>query len=127
MHPHVNVKAVICWFSGLQKAAPVFLRMLFLAPIGAFLIALLITLGANGFGLLRCRATEKAHWTERARKLYPMRRSAALNIWLIPVICVLVEWLVFPARRNVWLVLAVAIAGWVGAILGTYPWDKKLF
>jgi Zn-dependent protease with chaperone function len=101
--------------------------MPFLAAIGAFVVALMIALGVNGIGLRRWNATRNAHWTERSRKLYPIRRSAALNIWLIPALCGVAGWAIFPAGRDPLILFLVALGSWLGARLGTYPFDKGLF
>ena len=98
-----------------------------LAATAAFFLTLLITLAANGLGVLRWRAAREAHWTEQARKLFPIRRSAALNIWLVPAVCTLLDWIIFPEDQHFSALLAVFVAGWVGATLGTYPLTKALF
>ncbi|HWD92318.1 MAG TPA: M48 family metalloprotease [Verrucomicrobiae bacterium] len=100
--------------------------MPFLA-MGAFLVGLAITLAVNGIGLSRWNATKNAHWTERARKLYPIRRSAALNLWLIPALCGVAEWAIFPAGRDPAALFVVVSASWLGARIATYPFDKRLF
>src|SRR6185437_13485850 len=100
--------------------------MPFLVAIVAFILTLMLTVGVNRFGLLRWHATEKAHWTERARTLYPLRRSASLNIWLVPALCGVAESSFYSTDAPIWAVVLVIVASWIGAILGTYPFDKKL-
>lgn len=101
--------------------------MAFLYPAGAFLIGLIFTLALNELGCWRWKSTRAAHWTERAGKIYPMRRSAALNRRLIPVLCFLGYWLAFPDEGKLGIALLVAFAAWLGATLGSYRFDKIVF
>jgi Zn-dependent protease with chaperone function len=98
-----------------------------LVVIVGFGFGCLLSLGMNWIALARFRPAEAAHWTERARRLYPLRRSAALNIWLIPMLCDLVLLVAFPNEVGFLLALLAGLSAWVGAIVGTYPFDKKVF
>lgn len=96
-----------------------------LGVLVAFPVAVLLTLGMNWIALWKF-PTEETHWTLRARKLYPIRRSAALNIWLIPAAFGLATWMVTHGYEPL-LSFAFVISAWIGAILGTYPFDKKIY
>lgn len=98
-----------------------------LAIIGAFVVAWLIALATNWFGLYRWGKRKDAHWTEHARSLYPVRRSAGLNVTLIAALCGLSAWEFVPANHDVPSIASVAVAGWFGAYLGMYPLVKRLF
>ena len=74
--------------------------------------------------LIRFRRAKEAHWTERARALYPARVAAALSIWILPVDLALAQQLASPELAPHW-VLAV-LAAWVGAVAGTYPFDHEV-
>jgi Zn-dependent protease with chaperone function len=99
--------------------------MKYLGALIAFPLAMLLVVGMNWVALLRF-SSEAAHWTARARKLYPIRRSAALNVWLIPALFGLAHLLATrgtqPLVAGAWTVFA-----WAGAILGTYSFDKRTF
>ncbi len=99
--------------------------MQFLGVFAAFFVALLLAMGSNWIALLRFPSAE-IHWTLRARKLYPIRRSARLNIWLIPGMCGITHVLATHGQEPL-LSAGLAVAAWAGAILGTYPFDKKTF
>ncbi len=98
-----------------------------LAAIAAFCVGGSLAFGMNWIALFRFRSVETAHWTERARRLYPIRKSAALNILLIPVICALIQSMIFPRSEMAWVAGLVGTSAWLGAIAGTYPFDRKIF
>ncbi len=90
-----------------------------------FAAAALAAGGLNWLALIPWRRAAGEHWTERARRLYPVRVSAALNQWLIPANCVLAQRLLVPEAHTPWL--AAALCGWVGALVGSYPSDCEIF
>jgi len=58
-------------------------RCLLFVPIN-FLVAGILTFCVNSLTANPWRKAAAAHWTERARLLWPVRTSGAVNIWLIP-------------------------------------------
>ena len=97
-----------------------------LAVIGVFVVALLVALAVNCLGLYSVRKMENAHWTERARKLFPIRRSAGMNVWLISGLGFAAACVFFPSDSDSWT-FSMIVATWIGAFLGTFPLVKKLF
>jgi Zn-dependent protease with chaperone function len=57
--------------------------------------------------------------------LYPARLAAISGIWLVPVDLVLVQRLLWPEQSPHWLL--AAFAGWLGAMSGTYFFDREVF
>src|SRR5215469_701667 len=98
-----------------------------LVILSSFPVALLIALGINWLGLRAWRTVKDAHWTEGARKLFPIRRSASLNTWLIPTVWGLTLLLTFPQAQQPGLLASAVVLGWVGVVTGTYPLDKEIF
>src|SRR5258708_717488 len=96
--------------------------MLFLA---CFLSAGLLVFSLNWLALIPWRRAVVAHWTERARRLLPVRAAAISNIWIIPANYALSAGLLFPETKSNWEI--VALVSWLGALLGTYPFDREIF
>ena len=92
--------------------------------IGSFLTATAVTLVLNWLALIPYRRALKAHWTERARRLYPARIGAALMLWLLPADLVLAQRLLWPEAAPSWPL--AAFASWLGAIAGTYFMDHEI-
>jgi Zn-dependent protease with chaperone function len=90
-----------------------------------FIIAGLLEYSLNWLSLIPWRRSAGAHWTERARALYPARAAIAWNTWLIPANCVLAGILCFPQSKPWWPLFAVA--AWLGANLGNYPFNQEIF
>lgn len=90
-----------------------------------FAVAALATGGLNWLALIPWRRAAGEHWTERARRLHPVRVSAVLNQWLVPANCVLAQRLLVPEAQTPWLV--AALFGWAGAVVGSYPFDREIF
>src|SRR5579862_2930353 len=99
--------------------------MFFLSAVLHFSAAWLMAVVANWVGLIRWRSAVAAHWTERARLLYPVRVTAALNIFLIPGILNLLHLVLFPEVARLWL--SGAIVSFLGAVLGCYYLDHEMF
>ncbi len=98
-----------------------------LAVIGTFVAGPLIALAMNCLALRLWNKTQDAHWTERARKLYPIRRSASLNIWLLYWLGFAAACVFFPDDSSQWVFYLVMAAMWVGAFLATYPITRAVF
>ena len=78
----------------------------------------------NWMALIPFRRAKDAHWTERARVLYPARVAAGLAIWLLPVDLALGQLLIWPEPTPHWSL--VTVAAWVGAVAGTYSFDREV-
>ncbi len=78
----------------------------------------------NLIGIIAYRKTVGAHWTERARVLYPARLAAKTYILFLPVIVVALLRLTWPAASDhVFIELAVALCG---VLLGTWFFDSEV-
>jgi Zn-dependent protease with chaperone function len=97
--------------------------MLFLSLVLQFSAAWLMARFANWAGLIRWRRAVAAHWTERARLLFPVRVTAILNMFLIPGI--MIHFVLFPEVARWWV--AGAVASFLGAVLGCYYLDHEMF
>jgi Zn-dependent protease with chaperone function len=88
-----------------------------------FLVAGGLAFGLNWLAAIPWRKAALAHWTERARLLWPVRKSGGTNVLLIPLCLAFAE----VAARQVTLTGAIvpAIAGFLGAIFGTFPLDRE--
>lgn len=90
-----------------------------------FIAAFCASAIANWIGLIPWRKSAGAHWTERARILWPVRFTAAINVLLIPVIFFEFQSALTPRGENWWI--ANGAAAFLGAVLGTYPFDREVF
>jgi len=97
--------------------------MFFLSIALHFSAGWLMAVVANWVGLIRWRRAVAAHWTERARLLYPVRITAVLNMFLIPGILSQLHFALFPEVAPWW----VAGASFLGAVLGCYYLDREIF
>lgn len=99
--------------------------MNFLIALAHFVAGLAAVLVVNQLGLLRWRRSASAHWTERARLLWPARVTAVTNLFFLPVILMFVS-LAFDGK-NTTPVLPNGLAAGLGVFLGSYPFDRALF
>lgn len=89
--------------------------------VGGFLLMIL----TNGIGLIPWRRSAGLHWAERARILWPVRRTASLTLFLGPSL-VIFGMLGFGPGR--WVnVQALWLSGFVGGVLGTWLMTRELF
>ena len=93
--------------------------------VGDFVAAALVIAVCNWLSLIPFRRTAGQHWTERARKLYPARLGAISGIWLVPIDLVLVQRLIWQQEAPHWLL--AGFAAWLGAMSGTYFFDREVF
>ncbi len=96
--------------------------LLFLAHC---LLAALFVYLANWIGMIPWRKAAQAHWTERARLLWPVRFTAAINIFLLTVSLDLLHRFFFPATAGWWI--PNGMAAFLGALLGCYPFEREIF
>jgi len=78
----------------------------------------------NMVALIRFRRAKEAHWTERARRLYPARVAAVISVWILPLDLALGQQLAWPSLTPHWML--AALAAWVGAVAGTYPFEREV-
>jgi Zn-dependent protease with chaperone function len=93
--------------------------------LGDFLTASLVIALCNWLSLIPFRRARNEHWTERARKLFPARLAALSGIWLVPIDLVLAQRLLWPEETPHWFLSG--FAGWLGAMSGTYFFDREVF
>jgi Zn-dependent protease with chaperone function len=94
--------------------------------VGAhFCAAVFLAWLANWLGLRRWRHTRGAHWTERARLLWPARITALLNIFVIPFLLVEAHKALGLASAESWG--ANAFAGFLGVLLAGYAMDQETY
>lgn len=89
----------------------------------AFLVSALLCWRFNQLELIPWRRTAGAHWTERARAIYPARIARELNVLFIPAGWAFGSLVWAPGRS--WL-LATGCA-FFGALLGSFPMDRVLY
>lgn len=99
--------------------------MKYLGALMAFPVAMVLVMGINWIALLRF-PSETAHWTLRARKLWPIRRSAGMHTLLIPAVLGVAHLMATHARQPVFS-FALIVSAWAGATFGTYFLSKKIF
>jgi Zn-dependent protease with chaperone function len=99
--------------------------MILLFTAASFLAALLLSAGLNWLALIPWRRSAGAHWTERARRLYPTRISAALNPWLIAANVGMAMHML--AGGAVLVYLPSALAAWLGAAASNYFVDRLIW
>lgn len=95
-----------------------------LVPLN-FLVASVLAFGINWVTAIPWRRAVAAHWTERARLLWPLRKAGVSNIVLIPTCLVLAE--VAARQESVARGTLPWLAGLLGAVLGTIPLDLEAF
>ena len=79
----------------------------------------LLTCAMNWLALMPWRKAEEAHWTERARLLFPVRNAAGSNLFYVPACLTLAMYL--NGAENV---PALALAGgtaWMSAVAAVWP------
>ncbi len=97
--------------------------MLALAALAAFLGSAAEAAAFNWLALSPWRRSTAQHWTERARLLYPARRSLSRNLIFFPVALALAA----VALNQDTSTLAVFFIAFLGAVLGCYPVNRELF
>ena len=85
--------------------------------------ALLLTWGLNWLALIPWRRSAGQHWTERARRLHPVRRSSRVNLWFLTVLAVPMSLVLAPEVNSGF----AAVAALAGALLGGYPLSREIY
>ena len=90
-----------------------------------FIAAGLLAALVNHLGLRAWRRAEAAHWTERARLLWPVRYTAGINLFMLPgfLVALHVSWDLQPTPE----LIAEGVAGLLGSLLGCYPMEREIF
>lgn len=91
---------------------------------GSFIAAMLLGWAMNVAALIPWKHSAGAHWTERARLLYPARVASLLNIWLLSASGALGSALISDAAGG-WLLCGAA--AWLGALLSRYFMDRRIW
>ncbi|HSH92944.1 MAG TPA: M48 family metalloprotease [Roseimicrobium sp.] len=99
--------------------------MLLFSSILHFTAACLIALVANELGLRGWRKSAGAHWTERARLLWPARVTAAQSVVLLPFILNFAHQIALPYSEHSFI--ADGIAAFLGAVLGNQWFDREVY
>lgn len=99
--------------------------MILLSSLAHFATAGLLYGLANWIGLVPWRRAADAHWTERARLLWPARVSAISNAFLLPFITFEIHWSLSPETARWWV--SNGIAAFVGIMLAGYFFDREIF
>lgn len=86
----------------------------------ALLASTLIVWLCTQLGLCSWRKAARAHWTEQARLLFPIRVSRQIFVWTIPLISSLIAESYDSQVSGV----TVGACSFVGALLGNYPMDR---
>jgi len=97
-------------------------EMILILMAGSFCAAGLLAWGLNWLALIPWRRSASQHWTERARLLWPARKSARLNLWLIAANFAVAAIILIPESN----LLFVAGPAFLGALLGSYPMSREL-
>ena len=91
----------------------------------AVLLSFLLTYSSNRLALRPWRKAAGRHWSEHARLLFPVRRAAAANVWVLPAVLSLGAWLALPEKSPHWSL--VMLSSLAGCIAGTLPLDRAMF
>jgi Zn-dependent protease with chaperone function len=101
----------------------IFLAMIPLLIVGSFLGALLLSIGLNWLALIPWRRSAGAHWTERARLLFPARRAAKFNL-LFLVVFIFVMVIGLAPQLNP---LAIVVPMFFGGLLSGYFLNRAIY
>lgn len=90
-------------------------------PVSAIVLAFL-----NWSALRPWRRSRNEHWTEQARRLWPVNVTAHAAIWTMPPVAVLSLALFRPDTPQ-WSLFATGVACLVGTMAGTLPLNREIF
>jgi len=91
----------------------------------SFIAAFLLSCALNWVALIPWRRSAGAHWTERARRLFPVRASAMLNSWLLAANAGIAMQLIRGEATLLWS--PAALAAWFGAAMSDYLTDRRIW
>jgi Zn-dependent protease with chaperone function len=97
--------------------------MIPLLIVGCFFGAFLLSIGLNWLALIPWRRSAGAHWTERARLLFPARRAAKFNL-LFLVVFIFVATVASASQLNP-LVMVVPV--FFGGLLAGYFLNRAIY
>jgi Zn-dependent protease with chaperone function len=97
--------------------------MILLFMVGSFGVAFLLAWGLNWLALVPWRRAAGKHWTERARLLWPARKSASFNLWFVAANLVLVNLVLAPEVN----LLFSAGPGFFGGLAGSYFMNHEVY
>jgi len=93
--------------------------------VGDFVLAAALTWLLNWVALSPYRRQTEEHWTERARKLWPVRVGAGATLWLVPADLIFAQTWILPEITPPWGV--ALLISFLGAWTGSYSFHRKLF
>jgi Zn-dependent protease with chaperone function len=99
--------------------------MIVLHLLATFVAACVAAWSINWLALIPWRRLQESHWTERARALYPARKAAFTNLLLIPANLVMAHQLILGDDAPHWTL--VAPVSWLGAVIGSFGFDREVF
>lgn len=102
-----------------------FFLMSFLVSAGCFLTAFLFVACFNWLGLIAWRKTGGQHWTQRARVLWPVRKTSVLMMIYVPVLVTALSTMISTTSTG-GLVLRGVFA-LVGGVGGCWFMNKEMF
>ena len=73
----------------------------------------------------RWRKSRHLHWAERARLIFPARRTTPVNLFLLAICAVFFGW--YHSAGYSPALIPFALAAFVGGILGAFPLERTLF
>jgi Zn-dependent protease with chaperone function len=91
--------------------------------VSSFFGALLISIGLNWLALIPWRRSAGAHWTERARLLFPARTAARVNLILLTIVSSIATSIIAPQLNPIFTVLPV----FFGALLAGFFLNREIF
>ena len=96
-----------------------------LTAICHFCAGCLLTVVGNWLGLIPWRRSRDAHWTERARLLWPARVTAVTSVFLNPTVLGQLHRACWPESAVGWAINGLAAC--LGVLLGSFPFDREIF
>lgn len=93
--------------------------------LGHFVLGAVLAVFANWFGLLAWKRAASAHWTERARLVWPVRLSAIWNVVLIPIVLNEIHLFTRLEITPNWTVTSTAAS--LGVLITKYFFDREIF
>src|SRR5262245_35810183 len=90
-----------------------------------FVLAAVLVSAANWLGMIPWRQSARAHWTERARLLWPVRFTAGIKVFLVPVALDIAHRVYLSETADWWI--PNGVAAFLGALLGCHPFGREVF